>query len=82
MQELDQLYRRAEALVDHGALYEAVRIYRALLVLDPMEPKARKHLRELYERLGDFEGALAEYKVPTSSIPTTTAVSSVTWAPC
>lgn len=63
MRELAQLYRQAEALVDHGAVYEAVRIYRALLVLDPTEPTARKHLGELYEQLGDLEGALAEYKV-------------------
>ncbi|NIR45129.1 MAG: tetratricopeptide repeat protein [Gemmatimonadetes bacterium] len=68
-QGTETLYLRARELAEGGALREAVGVYRQLLADSPDHLKAHNNLGFLYDRLGDSEAALAEYRAAESLDP-------------
>jgi tetratricopeptide (TPR) repeat protein len=58
---VEELYRRARKLSDEGSLHDAARAYGDLLAIDPSHLRARNNLGVLYDQLGNYEAALAEY---------------------
>lgn len=57
----EDLYRRAKQLSDEGSLHDAARVYGDLLAIEPTHLRARNNLGVLYDQLGNYEAALAEY---------------------
>lgn len=58
---VEELYQRAKKLSDEGSLHDAARVYGDLLAIDPHHLRARNNLGVLYDQLGNYEAALAEY---------------------
>lgn len=65
----DRLYRRAKAATENESLQEAVQLYRELLTIDPKHLRAHNNLGVLYDRMGDYRGALAEYEAAEALDP-------------
>lgn len=57
----EELYQRAKALGEQGALARAVGAYEELLARRPGHVRARNNLGVVYDRMGRREDALAEY---------------------
>jgi tetratricopeptide (TPR) repeat protein len=57
----EELYQRAKQLSDAGSLHDAARVYGDLLAIDPKHLRARNNLGVLFDQLGNYEAALAEY---------------------
>ena len=58
----EELYRKARDLAEEGKLRDAARAYAELLAINPRHLKARNNLGFVYDRLGEPELALKEYR--------------------
>ncbi len=62
-------YDRAQALARKGRLGEAKEAYQRAAVRDPGSPDVHFRLAEVLERLGEVDGALAEYDLAARAAP-------------